>query len=524
MMAQLLRNLGDKRMNLTDAIAGLSLRDIRRAADAWGVEVLRRDDVDEYRRQITSNQAEILQPKPVERYLDLSGLPYHVQVMAKTALRRLLNEPLYLAEVGAFHEALIEAERAFLDYAASPKALKHLSSEKIELYKAVLAAAWQDVNINASEIRLLEVLRSKLEITRRDHRVIEVQLGRFPSTTGKAHTVPEIEEAIRHLSHRGLILDVRMPTGARAYCIPDELGDAIRSAMDIELKGPNFEALMAKVPVRVLREALDQSDQAFAGNREFLSARILDGYVSPRTVLRLLKEEELADLMKGLPGIKEEGSKEVKVRNVVRYFDRLEIGAVAGPGTIDMTELLVKYYRDLASRSYDVLRAAGVIAKDKDVDLGFERATRHLFQVHLGLSIDSFDGTNHPDGRVALEDPYRVLLWDCKSCEGQYALTDRLARQFLAYATSTAPKVASPLLVIAPGYSPDSVDAVMRLKVLCPPGTEIALITADDLLWLADLWAKRRSQGGAGSLPWQVLATTGLLDRQVLQKRLRSFA
>jgi hypothetical protein len=511
-------------LKLTDAIATLSLRDIRRAADSWGVEVLRRDDVDEYRRHITANQAEILQPKAVERYLDLTGLPYHVQVMAKTALRRLLNEPLYLAEVGAFHEALIDGEKAFLDYAASPKALKHLSSDKIDLYKAVLAAAWEDVNINASEIRLLEVLRSKLGITRRDHRVMEVQLGRFPSTTGKAHTVPEIEEAIRHLSHRGLVLDVRLPGTGRAYCIPDELGDAVRSAMGIELKGPNFEALMAKVPVRALRQALDDSDQAFAGNREFLSARILDGYVSPRTVLRLLSDDELAELMKGLPGIKADGSKEVKIRNVVRYFDRLEIGDVAGPGTADKTELFVKYYRDLASRSYDVLRAAGVITKDKDVDLGFERATTHIFQAHLGLSIETFEGSNHPDGRAALEDPYRVLLWDCKSCETLYALTDRLARQFLAYATAAAPKVASPLLVIAPGYSTDSVDAVMRLKVLCPPGTEIALITADDLAWLAETWMKRRAQGGPGSLPWQVLATTGLLDRQVLQKRLRSFA
>jgi len=511
-------------MRLGEAIELLTLRDIRRAADAWGVEVIRRDDVEEYRRQITATQAETLNPAAVERYLDLSGLPYHVQVMAKTALRRLLNEPRYASEVGAFHSALIEAERSFLDYAASPKAIQHLTVQKVDIYKAVLSAAWEDVNINPSEVRLLDVLRSKLGITRRDHRVMEVQLGRFPSTTGKAHTVPEIEEAIRHLAQRGLVLDIRRPEGSRAYCIPDELGDAIRGNMGIELKGPNFLALMAKVPVRVLRQALDDADQPFSGNREFLTARILDGYVSPRSVLRILTEPELADLLRGLPGIKVEGSKEIRVRNVVRYFDRLEIGGIAGTATADKTELYVQYFPELAARSYDVLRAAGVISKDKEVDLGFERATTHLFQVHLGMSLETFEGSNHPDGRAALDDPYRVLLWDCKSCEVQYSLTDRLARQFLAYAAAAAPKVASPLLVIAPSYSSDSVDAVMRLKVLCPPGTEIALITASDLLWLADTWAKRRAQSGAGSLPWQVLATTGLLDRQVLQKRLRSFA
>jgi hypothetical protein len=378
--------------------------------------------------------------------------------------------------------------------------------------------------VNASEFHLLEVLRKKLGITRRDHRVIEVQLGRFPSATGKAHTVPEIEDAVRHLSHRGLVLEVHLPGGAKAYGIPDELGDAVRLEMGIELKGANFLALMAKIPVRVLRHALDEADQPFAGDRDFLSARVLDGYVSPRAVLRLLGEEEMASLLAGLPGIKLEGSKEIRVRNVVRYFDKLDIADLGEGGTSDRTELYVRYFNDLARRSYDVLRAAGVITKDKDVDRGFEQATAHLFQVGLGMSLETFDGSNHPDGRAALDDPHRVLLWDCKSCEQHYALTDRLARQFLAYASSAAPKVASPLLVIAPAFSDDSLDAVMRLKVLCPPGTEIALITAEDLLWLSDTWAKRRTQGGAGSLPWQVLATTGLLERTVLQKRLKAFA
>jgi hypothetical protein len=511
-------------MKLADALQQLNLRDMRRAADAWGVEVVRRDDLDEYRRQVLANQSDILSPKNIERYLDLEGLPYHVQVMAKAALRRLLNEPHYVAEVGAFHTVLIDTERAFLEYASSSKALKHLTSDRVDIYKTVLAAAWEDINVNASELRLLEVLRNKLGITRRDHRVIEVQLGRFPSATGKAHTVPEIEEAVRHLSHRGLVLEVHLAGGAKAYCIPNELGDAIRLQIGIELKGANFSALMAKLPVRVLRQALDEADQPFAGDRDFLSARILDGYVSPKAVLRLVTDDEMASLLAGLPGIKLDGSRELRVRNVVRYFDKLDIADVGDGGTSDRTELYVRYFGDLAKRAYDVLRAAGVITKDKDVDRGFEQATAHLFQVGLGLSLETFEGSNHADGRAALDDPQRILLWDCKSSELQYALTDRLARQFLAYATAAAPKVASPFLVIAPAFTDDSVDAVMRLKVLCPPGTEIALITADDLLWLSDTWTKRRTQGGAGSLPWQVLATTGLLERTVLQKRLKAFA
>jgi hypothetical protein len=80
------------------------------------------------------------------------------------------------------------------------------------------------------------------------------------------------------------------------------------------------------------------------------------------------------------------------------------------------------------------------------------------------------------------------------------------------------------MLIIAPAFSADSAAVAQRLKVLCPPGTEVALITAESLLWLARHWRQRHAKETNKPLPWQVLATTGELDQTILESRLKLFA
>jgi hypothetical protein len=136
---------------------------------------------------------------------------------------------------------------------------------------------------------------------------------------------------------------------------------------------------------------------------------------------------------------------------------------------------------------------------------------------------EAMEGSRHADGRVVLSASKRVLLWDCKSCESKYTLTDALARQFLSYCAEAAPAIASPMLIIAPGFSPESAAVAQRLKVHCPPGTEVALIAAESLLWLARHWRQRRVKEALKTLPWEVLATTGELDQATLESRLKLF-
>src|SRR5262249_3443644 len=158
---------------------------------------------------------------------------------------------------------------------------------------------WED-SVNASEFRLLERLRTKLGITRRDHRIIEIQLGKYPSANGTVHTASEVEDAARHLLRRGLVLRVAGAGQPKSYCIPDELASLIREILGVELTAPAYLNLLNQMPVAALRSALEAANQPFAGTRDFLAARLVDGYVSPKAVLRTLTDDQLDKLLKTL--------------------------------------------------------------------------------------------------------------------------------------------------------------------------------------------------------------------------------
>jgi hypothetical protein len=461
-------------MDLEQALRAAGVRELRAFTDAWNVDVVRRDDPEQYIDQALAHRQSIGTNGAVEAKLEFK-------------------------------------------WASKPSALKHLDAKVVDIYRSVLEAAWEgDIS---QEFRLLERLRTKLGITRRDHRVIELQLGRFPSANGELHTATEVAEAMHALGSLGLVLRVIVDR-ARLYCIPTEIAVALRGVLGIELVGPAYAALLAHLPVSTLRKALEQADQPFTGARDFLAARLIDGYVSPRAVLRTLSDDELTTLLHRFPTVRQDGSHEIRVRNIVKHFDQVVGGGEGEPSANGA--LLTGYFLELARRDYAKLRAAAVISKDREVDRLFEKATIELFREYFGYEAVPMDGSNHADGRVELGGQ-RVLLWDCKSCEGAYNLTDRLARQFLAYAHAAAPTVVSPLLVIGPGFSPESLPALLRLKTQCPPGTEIALITAEDLLWLARRWHQRRGKGDASPLPWELFATSGQLTQDVLSQRWKTF-
>ena len=507
-------------MKLHEVLPLLGIRDLRWLADAWAVEVIRKEDRAEYIDRILQKRHELLDEDHVRPRVSFLDLPYPVHTLVRAVLWELLNQPSCTVSVDVFHEDLVAQETELLDWAASPRSLAHLDRATVEIYKAVLDAAWQDGSIGLSEHLLVERLREKLGICERDHRVMEIQIGRFPSGSGGAHSIDEIENAAAHLVRHGLLIRPRLIDGTRAYCIPEELVPVLRSLHGIELIKPNFTSLLQQLPVATIRAALESERQPSSGTRDFLSARVLDGRVSPRTVLRHLTDEQLDALLQSLPGIRQDTYREVRIRRVVQYYDQLAIVAPRSGEPDTQLASYLRYYTDLAKRSYDLLRATNVVNRDREIERGFEQATTALFQDCFRHSVVEMPGNNHPDGRVDLPDGTRAILWDCKSCDTVYALTDISARQFLAYVAAIEPRVASPFLVIAPDFTADSVAAAHRLKTACKPGTEIALVTAADLLWLADTWKARADC----ALPWQILAVTGRLTRPMMEERLRTFA
>lgn len=76
-------------------------------------------------------------------------------------------------------------------------------------------------------------------------------------------------------------------------------------------------------------------------------------------------------------------------------------------------------------------------------------------------------------------------------------------------------------LVIVPEIVGGARLNVARLKVESGTGTDVALIPAEDLVWLAEQWTARRSDA---VFNLDVLHVTGILTRQVLESRLKLFA
>jgi hypothetical protein len=232
-----------------------------------------------------------------------------------------------------------------------------------------------------------------------------------------------------------------------------------------------------------------------------------------------LDNDALDQLLISISDQKPPSMRAVKIRRIISYFDEL----VSKSSEVDSSDPEKTYYDylvELAARRYEVLRAASVIQHDQNVDRAFERAVRYAFSKILGHPPIQFTGSAHPDGGVAPSNG-RMMLWDCKSALNPYGLTEPKAAQFLQYIAKEAPIVVSPFLVISCGFTPESQARALGLKATSPPGTEVGLLTASDLRWLCDRWIKEHP---GKRLPLDVLAHSGLIDRAVLDLRLKLFA
>jgi hypothetical protein len=96
-------------------------------------------------------------------------------------------------------------------------------------------------------------------------------------------------------------------------------------------------------------------------------------------------------------------------------------------------------------------------------------------------------GTEHPDGKLTFKDKY--IMWDNKSKESAVNLKDHI-QQFDRY-IKTADKDVVVFMVIAPEFTPQSVQECVDYSL--NNDTQILLITADELLAVAEAWNKKHN-------------------------------
>ncbi|HEY8768505.1 MAG TPA: hypothetical protein VIP09_14795 [Dehalococcoidia bacterium] len=380
--------------------------------------------------------------------------------------------------------------------------------------QAVLEVAWDDNVESFEESRLIKRLEEKMGVCRRDHLVLEALVTKRAPVSGQ-----EVEETIRALTYEGLVCQFKHQ-GSSQLVVPDEIAAHLRTAFTIVLQSAAYRNLAMKLPTATIRSVLEKTGQpSVALKKEFLIDRLIDGDISPTVLLENADDPALDGLFFAFPELKKPTMRAVKVRHLIAHFDRVTTKSTdAAPE--DPDKVYYDYLVELASRDYDVLRAANVIHRDQNVDRFFERAVRFAFRELLGHPSAEFTGSAHADGGSIARNG-RMALWDCKSCIGSYALTESKCRQFLDYVHRERPAVVDPFLVISAGFSSESAGRALTLKAMCPPGTEVGLLSADDLKWLSEKWSKEHP---GKRLPLDVLGSSGLLSRDVLEFRLKTFA
>jgi len=124
--------IGDPAVKLEEVLPLLGIPALRAFADAWNVEVIKKDDRAEYVRQLSLKRHELLDDAHVRPRVQFDDLPYPVHMLVREVLAQMLNWPGYVAPADDLHARLIEQENELLEWAAQPRSLQHLDRGTVE--------------------------------------------------------------------------------------------------------------------------------------------------------------------------------------------------------------------------------------------------------------------------------------------------------------------------------------------------------------------------------------------------------
>ena len=389
-----------------------------------------------------------------------------------------------------------------------PKAMEKTRLFAYETYNVVLDAAWRhEDRISVDEANLLSELRRRLNITLRDHRLLEAKMGRFPKRKCVLHSIDEIEDAKRQLQKEGLLWTFRDEDGTDIDAVPAEIMEIIRSDIKVlELQAVNFGRLLDNKAWSNpdLRRVLEKNGLDRHGNRAEKTERILGSRLTPSQVLGALGLGMLQALCREV-GLVSYGTKDDIIARLIGFYDNLTFEPIVDR---DQRAQWYAVYELLAARKYSELKAHGLIDKQEDVDRAFERATDFLFEKRLNLSIEKKLPVKAPDGKVYLPRK-QVVLWDCKSNEREVNLQDHLEPQFDGYMRTEAREGYQVLyfLVIGPRFTARSLVVARKYKMAT--NWDVPMITAGALKRIAEKWHAAKQEQ---PFPTGLLNLTDLID------------
>ncbi len=501
-------------MYLQDILPKMTKLYLGRIVDSFLKDV-QMETEDEMRSVVLKNIDEFQNKDRVKRNLDFSDEPRDVTLLNEMILMSLMEKEGYILSESDILKEVLEMEKEILEQSNDQEYIeKFIPKDAKQIYRSVLYEAWKkDDSLNAHEINILNVLRNELELSKRDHYLMECQIGRFPQKGNKFHTHQQINRSLINLQTRGLILRFREDTSY--YIIPEDIARVIRYEMGGELRNEVYKTLLNDLNVNQLRDVLSSLNFNVSGRKENLVERIINHNILPSTALKTFSSTELTEILRTLEGTKISGSKKEKVQNIIDYYEMLSSPELSDP--TDDRARLYDFFEEFAARDYKTLRVNKIIEKDKQVDNYFEEATRYLFERKFGLNLMEMKGTKHADGKIQFNNT-NVVLWDNKSTEEPYNFPEDHFNQFLRYIRSEEMRVTL-FLVIVQDYTTEAVAQAQKLKAFSEEDTDVALIKASDLKYVAEQWRSYSDQKSP-EFNLQVFNMSGELTRNSLMSRL----
>lgn len=501
-------------MKVSEAVEQMSKLYLHRVIESFTRDFPRLDE-ERARETIVKNADELTDPARIERRLEYKDVAYAERILATGVLEILLNAPGSAATEREIVEIGTAAQEKVIAESGSDDGLQYEDPRSLDILRTVLEVAVEDERISEEEISLIRRLREKLGVTRKSQHLLLAQLEHYPRTGNRVHTPSDFREALSDLQRRGVVFYCnRLPEPQ--FVVPDEMVRGVKAAIGLELSDDSYRLLLDALTVHQLAEISKEAGLPTYGRKDERIDRIVDAGIRPSEALDSLTNKELYEILGGLAGANVSGSKQERTNRIIDYFANLVIKPV--PSEADPGERYYGYFVELAHRDRENLLANKVIKKDRNMDAAFEEGARYLFANRLGLESLPTPGSDHADGVLELSSG-DLFMWDTKSKESVYAFPASHVTQFKRYIRDADRRV-SCFLVIVPEIDERAEHNAARLKFESREDTDVALIAAEDLKWVAEDWVAR---GEEHPFNLEVFNITGVLNRDILRRRMEMF-
>jgi hypothetical protein len=245
----------------------------------------------------------------IRNYKFVNDVVFNRQPPTLSILTALLEAPGFVVRTDVLREVAVRETARLCALLDSGEVLER--GDQLRVYRRVLREARRtDIEMNASEVAVLGVLREELGVSHAEHYLLE----HHAELRGYWQRDDAVLHELRALSAMGLVFE---RDGATA--LPQDLAPFVRRSLGLEMSADAARRLFALVTNADLGAALEAAGAKTSGSKEERIRRLVDNAVQPSVVLRRVALQDLKDICRET-GANVSGSKEDLVERMVEHF------------------------------------------------------------------------------------------------------------------------------------------------------------------------------------------------------------